>query len=112
MILDVLESAKEERDRHQHNIRIARRRQERRRQREAAEAPPEKEKARELIEFLVKNGLVDHRRNASLVIKAFVSGFLARQRGGQVPLPSGPFRRLRLCIIVATTPSMDGPEPW
>ena len=81
---EILSSAKEEKDRHQHNLRIARRRQEKRRlaaeEQATAEAVPEKEKARHLIDFLISNGLVDVRRHAAVVIKAFVSGFLARQR--------------------------------
>lgn len=81
---EILGSAKEERDRHQHNLRIARRRQEKRSavaaERAAAESVPEKEKARHLIDFLITNGLVDVRKHAAVVIKAFVSGFLARQR--------------------------------
>lgn len=81
---EILSSAKEEKDRHQHNLRIARRRHEKRRlaaeEQATAEAVPEKEKARHLIDFLISNGLVDVRRHAAVVIKAFVSGFLARQR--------------------------------
>lgn len=65
---DIIRSAKEEIGRHKHNLSVIRRNMSKNRMKKITSnsAPI---KAKELIDFLIHNGLIDVRRNASVVIK-------------------------------------------
>jgi hypothetical protein len=66
--IDIIKSAKEEIGRHKHNTSVIRRNLSKNRmKRIASNSAPIK--AKELIDFLIHNGLIDVRRNASIVIK-------------------------------------------
>lgn len=71
ILSDIVRSAKEEIARHKHNLHVIRRNMSKNRMKKIAcnNAPI---KAKELIDFLIHNGLIDVRRNASVVIKVTI----------------------------------------
>ena len=101
LLTEIENSAKLERDRHLHNIKVLRFRATEKKKQDELGVRNATAKATELITQLLNEGLVEKREKVGVFIKAFVAGFVARQRSchngeNASPLDPGPLLRAHL----------------